>query len=116
MDPRDVEHAGPGLWDMYLDGGDMDGEWSPGNPPGSGHEQGWCEVMVEHRCEDSVDWLWEIAQTNGWNRSQIFTHQVPGGFVDEALHPDWIQFWGYEHRLPTLAATAVANGTLSAVS
>ncbi len=109
VDPRSSD-AGDTLLVMYLDGGDMDGEWSPGNSPGLGHRQGWCEVMIEHRCEDSVDWLWEVAEQHGWRRSQIFTHQVPGGFVDEAISEEQQQSWGYEHRMCTLLATKVLNG------
>jgi|GEM_PF-2717218 len=109
VDPRH-ETAGDTLWAMYLDGGDMDGEWSPGNPPGSGRKQGWCEVMVEHRCDDAVNWLMEVAQNDGWTSDRFFTHQIPGGFTDEALNENDVPYWGYEHRLATLAATDVENG------
>jgi hypothetical protein len=109
VDPRSP-HAGPAVWDMYLDGGDGDGEWQSSNPPGSGHIQGWCERMVQHRCEDSVNLLWEVAGAAGWSTAQIFTHQVPGGFVEDALNPQDVPFWGYGHRLCTLAACAVENG------
>ena len=110
VDPRSPQ-AGPDVWDMYLDGGDGDGEWQSSNPPGSGHVQGWCERMVEHRCEDSVDLLWNVASAAGWSPAQIFTHQVPGGFVADALSPEDVPYWGYSHRLCTLAACAVEHGT-----
>ncbi len=109
VDPRSPL-AGPGVWDMYVDGGDGDGDWSDAVPPGTGHVQGWCERMVEHRCEDSVDLLWEVASTAGWTTSRIFTHQVPGGFVDTALDPQDVPYWGYGHRLCTLGACAVVHG------
>lgn len=109
VDPRSPK-AGPEVWDMYLDGGDGDGEWSPNGVAGSGHVQGWCERMVEHRCEDSVNLLWSVASSAGWSRDQVFTHQVPGGFVDAALDPGDVPYWGYGHRLCTLASCAVENG------
>lgn len=109
VDPRSPK-AGPGVWDMYVDGGDGDGEWQSVNPEGSGHVQGWGEIMVQHRCEDSVNLLWDVAGPAGWSPTQIFTHQVPGGFVDDALNPEDVPYWGYGHRLCTLAACAVTNG------
>jgi hypothetical protein len=106
VDPRSPM-AGQGLLDMYLDGGDLDGFFSG---VGDTSLQGWCEVMVDHFCEDLVAWGMDVLQTAGWNEERLFTHQLPGGFVDDAIDPG--APWGYQYRMPPLIAAQADRGSV----
>ncbi len=105
VDPRSPL-AGPGLMDMYFDGGDLDGFFSG---LGDTSIQGWCEVMVDHFCEDLVAWVVEELDPYGYGAERVFTHQIPGGFVDDAIDPG--APWGYQFRLPTLMAVQNEHGS-----
>jgi hypothetical protein len=105
VDPRSPL-AGPGLLDMYLDGGDKDGFFSG---IGDTSIQGWSEVMVDHFCDDLVGWAMDVLEPAGWDANRVFTHQIPGGFVDDAVDPG--APWGYEFRMNPLIAAQVTRGS-----
>jgi hypothetical protein len=105
VDPRSPS-AGAELMDMYLDGGDLDGFFSGVSDTSI---QGWGEVMVDHFCEDLVEWVTDALQPHGWDTRMVFTHQIPGGFVDDAVDPGTP--WGYYFRMTPLISAQVERGS-----